>query len=70
MQEQQRKTNWGAIVVAVIATFVLYYVLESIFLAIGGPPDARILCLPVAAVVAFWLLWSRIRTSSAPPKSG
>ena len=65
--------NFAWICLAIILSFVAYYVLEFILIFGGealmgaqaffktGIPDYRILLFPIAAIIVFSIFWSRIK---------
>jgi H+/Cl- antiporter ClcA len=77
IEKPRVRTNIGWILGALVLTFVLYYLLETVFFIVGdlavgavnlensGATDWRILLLPLAGYIVFRVLWSRIRTSRA-----
>jgi hypothetical protein len=78
MEKPRFKINFLEVLGALVVTLVLYYVLETAYemlgnMAVGadameksGAMDWRALLLPLAGVIAFRLMWSRIRTPKAP----
>ncbi len=69
----KRSINYVSIALAVVLTFVLYYILESIYLIVGdlmvgairfeqsGMVTLRVLLFPVAGYLVFRAMWKHIR---------